>query len=109
MKHQEKPLSFETHHKWHSPSLQLLTGSPPESLLYSYTEAFNGFAASLDEEQPESLSKLESILGMPEIPSKWQGECESGPDFGPKFCNKKLIGIWRFLKGMATGGGISTT
>ncbi|KAB2047919.1 hypothetical protein ERO13_A13G073200v2 [Gossypium hirsutum] len=41
MKHQEKPLSFGTHHKWHSPSLQLLTDSPPDSLLYSYTEAFN--------------------------------------------------------------------
>ncbi|KAK8343091.1 hypothetical protein V6Z12_A08G277000 [Gossypium hirsutum] len=157
MKHQDKPLSFETHHDWHSSSLQSLTDSPPESLLYSYTEAFNGFAASLNEEQAESLNKSESILGvyedtvytlhttrspqflgleadlglwatgggtqasedvtigsfddsgMPEIPSKWRGECESGPDFGPKFCNKKLIGARSFSKGyrMAIGGGIN--
>ncbi|TYG59488.1 hypothetical protein ES288_D08G306600v1 [Gossypium darwinii] len=168
MKHQDKPLSFETHHDWHSSSLQSLTDSPPESLLYSYTEAFNGFAASLNEEQAESLSKSESILGvyedtvytlhttrspqflgldadlglwatggstqasedviigvldtgvwpesksfddsgMPEIPSKWRGECESGHDFGPKFCNKKLIGARSFSKGyrMAIGGGIN--
>ncbi|KAH1105464.1 hypothetical protein J1N35_009232 [Gossypium stocksii] len=64
MKHQDKPLSFETHHDWHSSSLQSLTDSPLQSLLYSYTEAFNCFAASLNEEQAESLNKSESILGV---------------------------------------------
>ncbi|KAH1105463.1 hypothetical protein J1N35_009231 [Gossypium stocksii] len=46
---------------------------------------------------------------MPEILSKWRGECESGPDFGHKFCNKKLIGARSFLKGyrMASDGGIN--
>ncbi|KAE8710446.1 Subtilisin-like protease SBT1.7 [Hibiscus syriacus] len=169
MKHQDKPLSFETHHDWYSSSLQSLSATPAESLLYSYNTAFNGFAASLDPEQAEALSKSDSILGvyedtvynlhttrtpqflgldsefglweghntqqleqasrdviigvldtgiwpesksfddsgLPAIPSRWRGECESAPDFNPKLCNKKLIGARSFSKGfhMATGGG----
>ncbi|KAK6236569.1 Peptidase S8/S53 domain - like 10 [Theobroma cacao] len=168
MKHHDKPLSFETHHDWYSSSLQALSAAP-DSLLYSYTTAFNGFAASLDPEQVELLRKSDSVLGvyedtlytlhttrtpqflgldtefglwaghntqqleqasrdviigvldtgvwpesksfddsdMPDLPSKWRGECESAPDFSPKFCNKKLIGARSFSKGyhMATGGG----
>ncbi|XP_039006487.1 subtilisin-like protease SBT1.8 [Hibiscus syriacus] len=169
MKHQEKPLPFETHHDWYSSSLQSLSDSPSDSLLYSYTAAFNGFAASLDEEQAESLGRSDSVLGvyedtvytlhttrtprflgidsemgrwagpntqqleqasrdviigvldtgvwpesksfddagMPKIPSNWRGECELASDFGPKFCNRKLIGARSFSKGyhMATGSG----
>ncbi|XVE53980.1 hypothetical protein DITRI_Ditri03aG0046000 [Diplodiscus trichospermus] len=64
MKYQDKPLSFETHHDWYSSSLQSLSATPADSLLYSYTTSFNGFAASLDPEQAESLRKLESVLGV---------------------------------------------
>ena len=64
MKHQDKPLSFETHHDWYCSSLQSLSATPADSLLYSYTTAFNGFAASLDLEQAESLSKSDSVLGV---------------------------------------------
>ncbi|KAK8543168.1 hypothetical protein V6N12_015732 [Hibiscus sabdariffa] len=167
MKHQDKPLSFETHYDWYSSSLQSLSATPAESLLYSYNTAFNGFAASLDPEQAEALSKSDSVLGvyedtvynlhttrtpqflgldsefglweghntqqleqasrdviigvldtgvwpesksfddsgLPEIPSKWRGECESAPDFNRKLCNKKLIGARSFSKGyhMAAG------
>ncbi|EEF46268.1 subtilisin-like protease SBT1.8 [Ricinus communis] len=170
MKHHTKPEAFATHQEWYSASLQSVTTttSPSDSLLYSYSSAFPGFAASLDPEEADSLRKSNAVLdvyedtvyslhttrtpeflglntdlgllgghnsldidrasysvvigvldtgvwpesksfddsGMPEIPSKWKGECESGSDFSPKLCNKKLIGARFFSKGyrMASAG-----
>ncbi|XP_065849191.1 subtilisin-like protease SBT1.8 [Euphorbia lathyris] len=168
MKHHAKPQYFASHHDWYSDSLQSISSNAEDSLLYSYTAAFPGFAASLDPEEAESLRNFQGVLdvyedtvytlhttrtpeflglnadlglfngrhtldidqashdvvigvldtgvwpesksfddtGMPEIPSKWKGECESGQDFSAKLCNKKLIGARFFSKGyrMATGG-----
>ncbi|KAJ0030290.1 hypothetical protein Pint_13516 [Pistacia integerrima] len=167
MKAQDKPPSFPTHHDWYTSSLQSLS-STPDSLLYTYTDAYHGFAASLDPAQAQALRQSDSVLGvyedtlytlhttrspqflglntefglweghsnqdldhasydviigvldtgvwpesksfdgsgMPQVPSKWRGQCESGPDFSPKLCNKKLIGARFFSKGyrMASGG-----
>ncbi|OVA03787.1 Peptidase S8/S53 domain [Macleaya cordata] len=54
-------------------------------------------------------SKSFSDLGMPEIPTRWRGLCESGVDFKASLCNKKLIGARSFSKGfrMAAGGGVT--
>ncbi|XP_041008629.1 subtilisin-like protease SBT1.8 [Juglans microcarpa x Juglans regia] len=169
MKHHDKPSAFATHHDWYSAHLQSLSSSTTsDSLLYSYTTAYHGFAASLDPDQADLLRRFDSVLGvyedtlytlhttrtpeflgldsesglwaghntqeldqashdvvvgvldtgvwpesksfddsgMPEIPSRWRGGCESAPDFSPSLCNKKLIGARSFSKGyrMASGG-----
>ncbi|KAB1209505.1 Subtilisin-like protease [Morella rubra] len=169
MKQQDKPSSFATHLDWYSANLQSLSSTTSDSLLYAYTTAYHGFAASLDPQQADLLRQSDSVLdvyedtvytlhttrtpeflgldpdsglwaghntqdldqathdvivgvldtgvwpesksfddsGMPEIPSHWRGECESGQDFSPSLCNKKLIGARSFSKGyrMASGGG----
>ncbi|KAM1610437.1 hypothetical protein ACFX13_022766 [Malus domestica] len=42
--------------------------------------------------------KASKDTGMPEIPTKWLGRCESTPDFVATLCNKKLIGAQNFSK-----------
>ncbi|XP_043720411.1 subtilisin-like protease SBT1.8 isoform X2 [Telopea speciosissima] len=167
MKHHHKPSSFATHHDWYVSHLQSLS-SHPSSLLYTYTTAYHGFAASLDPDQAKSLRLSYSVLGvyqdsvyhlhttrtpkflgldtdhglwaghptqdldeasenviigfldtgiwpesksfddsgMAQVPSRWRGQCESGVDFSPSLCNRKLIGARSFSKGylMASGG-----
>lgn len=64
MKHNDKPLSYATHHDWYSAQLQSLSSSTSDSILYSYTTAFHGFAASLDPEEAESLRQSDSVLDV---------------------------------------------
>lgn len=37
---------------------------------------------------------------MIEIPSRWKGICEPGQEFNASICNKKLIGVRYFSKGV---------
>ncbi|KAF6146619.1 hypothetical protein GIB67_008905 [Kingdonia uniflora] len=62
MNHHEKPLSYATHHDWYTANLHSI--SPSTSLLYTYTTAYHGFAASLDSAEVEALRRSDSVLGV---------------------------------------------
>ncbi|KAK3040350.1 hypothetical protein RJ639_026755 [Escallonia herrerae] len=65
MNHHEKPASYPTHHDWYTAHLQSLpSATTQDSLLYTYTTAFHGFAASLDDAQAESLLRSDSVLAL---------------------------------------------
>lgn len=170
MKHHQKPPSYSTHADWYADRLQSLTSSSRrDSLVYTYTTAYHGFAASLDPDEAESLRQSDEVLGvyedtvyqlhttrtpeflglnselglwaghspqelnqasqdviigvldtgvwpesksysdagLPDIPSRWRGQCESAVDFNPKVhCNKKLIGARFFSKGYHMAAGL---
>ncbi|KAG9157213.1 hypothetical protein Leryth_004885 [Lithospermum erythrorhizon] len=46
---------------------------------------------------PERLSFHDKGLGL--VPSRWKGECESGPNFTTSNCNKKIVGARFFMSG----------
>ncbi|XP_021714988.1 subtilisin-like protease SBT1.8 [Chenopodium quinoa] len=177
MNYHQKPESFNTHHEWYSFNLNSLSSetlsssessssssSSSPSLLYSYSEAYSGYAATLTASEAEALRKNDAVFGvyedtvytlhttrtpeflgldvagegltagdhldasdvivgvldtgiwpesksfddtgMPPVPKRWKGVCESGPEFPRSACNNKLIGARSFSHGykMASGG-----
>lgn len=156
MKHHHESSVYPTHHDWYTATLHSSSSSSSDSLLYSYTDAYNGFAATLDPQQAQALRASDLVLGvyedtlytlhttrtpeflglevhspfwqnlhqashdvvigvidtgvwpesrsfddsqMPQIPTRWRGECESAPDFDSSLCNNKLIAARSFSKG----------
>jgi subtilisin family serine protease len=70
MKDHDKPTVYPTHHDWYSSTLQSLSISTDsddvdsDPFLYSYTTAYNGFAASLNDEQAKTLLQNDAVLGI---------------------------------------------
>ncbi|MCD7453519.1 hypothetical protein HAX54_021219 [Datura stramonium] len=64
MKHHLKPPSFSTHHEWYKTHLQSLTSSSQNSLLYTYTIAYHGFAASLYPHEVDLLRQSDSVVNV---------------------------------------------
>lgn len=172
MNHHTKPQIYPTRRDWYTASLRSLSlttdsETSDDPLLYAYDTAYNGFAASLDEQQAQTLLGSDSVLGlyedtlyhlhttrtpqflgldtqtglweghrtleldqasrdviigvldtgvwpespsfndagMPEIPSRWRGECENATDFSSSLCNRKLIGARSFSRGFHMAAG----
>ncbi|KAJ4761647.1 Subtilisin-like protease [Rhynchospora pubera] len=90
---------------------QLLTTHTPEFL--GLTPSVGILAASNHESDvvigiidagvwPKSKSFNDE--GMPPIPQRWKGKCDSGTQFNSSLCNRKLIGARSFSKGLKQSG-----
>ncbi|TXG49530.1 hypothetical protein EZV62_025405 [Acer yangbiense] len=83
--------------------LGLTTSSKtPNNLLNQSNFGSNVTIAILDS---DIWSERESFndKGLDPIPSHWKGVCEGGEDFPKTLCNKKLIGVRYFNKGVPKG------
>ncbi|XP_026430827.1 subtilisin-like protease SBT1.4 [Papaver somniferum] len=99
----DKPSVFASHHDWYHSALESLPpSSHPRDILYTYTNAMNGFAARLTPSQASHLRP---------VPKRRKGICEVGPDFPKTSCNGKIIGARAFYQGhkalVANKGGLS--
>ncbi|KAL3744651.1 hypothetical protein ACJRO7_013852 [Eucalyptus globulus] len=63
MKEQIAPGTFNTSRDWYSANLQSLTSGAAD-LLYVYSEAFHGYAVSLEPHQAEALRSSDAVLGV---------------------------------------------
>ncbi|KAF7848918.1 hypothetical protein BT93_L1443 [Corymbia citriodora subsp. variegata] len=63
MREQSIPVTFKTSRDWYSANLQSLTSGTAD-LLYVYSDAFHGYATSLEPHQAEALRSSDAVLGV---------------------------------------------
>ncbi|VFQ88469.1 unnamed protein product [Cuscuta campestris] len=98
--YQSNPRKYRTHttRSWEFSGLPADNTFNKQDLLLKSNYGQNIIIGVLDSGLwPESESFRDDGLGN--IPKAWKGECQSGDDFHPSHCNKKVIGAKYYLKG----------
>ncbi|XP_050235482.1 subtilisin-like protease SBT3 [Mercurialis annua] len=81
----------------HSPSYLGLTSNSEAWNVSNYGE---GIIIGVIDSGVWPESKSFSDEGMPKVPKRWKGRCESGTEFNSSLCNNKLIGARFYNKGL---------
>ncbi|GER36071.1 subtilase family protein [Striga asiatica] len=56
------PNTYNTQSDWYADHLQTLTAAKPENIIYTYKDAFHGFAAALSPEEADALRQSDAVF-----------------------------------------------
>ncbi|GER36074.1 subtilase family protein [Striga asiatica] len=60
------PNTYNTQSDWYADHLQTLTAAKPENIIYTYKDAFHGFAAALSPEEADALRQSNAVVSVSE-------------------------------------------
>ncbi|KAL3695422.1 hypothetical protein R1sor_009498 [Riccia sorocarpa] len=101
---------LHTTRSWEFLGLEDVNGNVPKESLWAKSNYGKDVIIGVLDTGVWPESKSYSDDGFGPIPSSWKGSCVTGDEFGPKYCNKKLIGGKFFVSGFeAAEGPLNTT